>query len=260
MKETVVHVVYYIYWIFEMKAHINTLLIALAVVIAASYLADAVLKRNEADNSLFVTGLGSKDFVSDLIIWQSDISARNPDLKAAYASLAQSKNAVKDYLTKKGVQQKEIELTSIDIEKEFNNIYNENGNVIGSTFVGYKLTQSIRVESKQVDLVERISREVSELINSGIEITTNPPLYYYTKLAELKLEMIETATEDARKRAEKIADNADSELGKLKNASMGVFQIIGQNSDEEYESGGSFNTSKKNKTATITVRLEYATE
>jgi hypothetical protein len=38
---------------------------------------------------------------------------------------------------------------------------------------------------------------------------------------------------------------------------MGVFQIIAQNSSEDYSYGGSFNTNSKNKTATITIKLVY---
>jgi len=69
--------------------------------------------------------------------------------------------------------------------------------------------------------------------------------------------MIENATKDAKERAEKIAINAGSSLGDLKNASMGVIQITAKNSAEDYSWGGSFNTSSKLKTASITIRLEY---
>jgi len=38
---------------------------------------------------------------------------------------------------------------------------------------------------------------------------------------------------------------------------MGVFQITGKNNNEEYSYGGSFNTSSRLKTASITLRVEY---
>jgi hypothetical protein len=122
------------------------------------------------------------------------------------------------------------------------------------------LNQTVQIESREVDKVENISREVSELINSGIEFYSNQPQYYYTKLADLKIEMIAQATGDARQRAEKIAENAGSSVGRLKNADMGVFQIVAQNSSEDFSWGGSFNTSAKRKTATITVKLDYETD
>ena len=108
--------------------------------------------------------------------------------------------------------------------------------------------------------VEQISREITELLNQGVQLTSVPPRYYYTQLADLKIEMISKATEDARIRAEKIAENSGGQLGELQSAKMGVFQITGQNSDETYSWGGAYNTSSKNKTASITMRLEYMVE
>ena len=69
--------------------------------------------------------------------------------------------------------------------------------------------------------------------------------------------MISEATADAKERAEKIAENSGGELGDLLSADMGVFQIIGQNSNEEYSWGGTYNTSSKEKTASITMKLTY---
>ena len=69
--------------------------------------------------------------------------------------------------------------------------------------------------------------------------------------------MIAAATDDATRRAEQIAKNANTDLGGLKSAKMGIFQIIGQNSNEDYSWGGTFNTSSKEKTATITMKLEF---
>jgi hypothetical protein len=69
--------------------------------------------------------------------------------------------------------------------------------------------------------------------------------------------MIAKATEDARIRAERIAENSEAKLGDLISANMGVFQITGQNSGEDYSWGGAFNTSSKNKTASITMKLVF---
>jgi hypothetical protein len=69
--------------------------------------------------------------------------------------------------------------------------------------------------------------------------------------------MISKATEDARIRAEKIAENSGGNMGELISAKMGIFQITGQNSKEDYSWGGTFNTSSKEKTASITMKLVY---
>lgn len=114
-------------------------------------------------------------------------------------------------------------------------------------FNGYNLSQNVQIESKEVEKVENISRSVSELINSGVELYSNAPEYYYTKLAELKLEMIAEATKDTKMIAEKIAENAGASLGELKKSDLGIFQIIAQNSSEDYSWGGAFNTFSKTR-------------
>ena len=73
----------------------------------------------------------------------------------------------------------------------------------------------------------------------------------------MKLTLIETASADARTRAQRIAENAGARLGGVASARMGVFQITGANSNEEFSAGGSFNTSSRNKKARITMRIEY---
>ena len=73
----------------------------------------------------------------------------------------------------------------------------------------------------------------------------------------MKLSLIERASADARTRAEKIAANAGAKIGKVRSARMGVFQITGANTNEEFSAGGSFNTSSRNKKARITMRIEY---
>jgi len=241
-----------------MKQHLNTLLIAFAIILGAYFLGTAFKNRNKTQESIKVTGLGETDFTSNLIVWNGTFSKKNSILKDAYAELDSDREKIKDYLISKGIKSEEMVFSSITIDKEFDRSYDNYGNLTSSSFTGYKLTQSINIESSAVDKVESISRQVSELIQSGVEFYSESPQYYYTKLAELKVEMIAKATKDANNRALKIAKNSNSNLGSLKNASMGVFQIVAQNSSEEYSWGGSFNTLSKRKTASITVNLEFA--
>jgi hypothetical protein len=131
---------------------------------------------------------------------------------------------------------------------------------VGAEFVGYQLVQSIQIESKDVESIEELSRSITELLNKGVAFYSDAPRYYFTGMADLKIEMIAKASEDARVRAESIAQNSGGELGDLKSAKMGVFQITGQNSTEEYSWGGAYNTSDKQKTASITMRLDYGTK
>lgn len=232
-------------------------LIGVSMVITAFILAGAWKTTHEGKQTIKVTGLATKDFTADLIVWNGSFSQHAATLKDAYALLKGNATVIQNYLKGKGVQEKQIVFSAVDIRKEFKTLYNDKGESIGSEFDGYTLTQSVEIESNDVDRVEKLSREVTELIDAGVELSSGNPEYYYTKLADLKIEMLAAATKDARVRAEKIAENADSDIGSLKKADMGIFQITAQNSSEDYSWGGAFNTSSKRKTASITVKLEF---
>lgn len=239
------------------KNNLSYLIIATAIVISSYLFSNAFQNRNKSNDTISVTGLGKTDFVSDLIVWSGTFSRKSISLKEAYSSLDSDREKIKNYLTSKGIAPNEIVFSAVNFHKDFQTLYNENGSIRQSIFSGFVLTQTVTIQSKGVNKIEEISRQSSELINSGIEFYSNAPEYYYTKLAVLKIKMIAEATKDASTRAKSIAENADAKLGNLKKSDMGVFQIIGQNSSEDYSYGGSFNTLSKNKTATITVRLVY---
>jgi len=240
-----------------MKQYISAIIFAIAIVVAAAFLGKAYKDRNKVEGKIRVTGLGKTDFTSDLIVWEGQFKAQDRDLRQAYLTLENYRKTITKYLTQKGIDPKEIVYSAVSTNKRTRPIYSPTGVYMGDEFTGYELSQSVHIESKDVDKIEKISREITELLNQGVQFYSEPPRYYYTKLSDLKIEMISKATQDARTRAEKIAEYAGGKLGKLESAKMGIFQITGQNSTEDYSWGGTYNTSSKNKTASITMKLVY---
>ncbi len=232
-------------------------IIGLCTIVAFAIVGDAFKYRSKAMETIVVTGLAEKDFGSDLIVWSGSFSRKSLDLKEAYSTLKTDENAIRSYLLKKGVAAKNVLFSSVMINKEFNQQMNANGQYMSQEFTGYNLTQSVTVESNEVEKVDKISREIGELIQTGIEFNSAAPMFYNTKLTEVKMELLGKASADARARAETIAKNAGSSLGELKKATMGVFQITGKNSNEAYSYGGAFNTSNKYKTGSITIKMEF---
>jgi hypothetical protein len=201
--------------------------------------------------------LGKADFISDLIVWEGSFSKESANLQQAYNDLEKDKKIISDYLMSKGITAEELVFNAVNSRKDTRGKYTDDGKYIGEEFLGYVLTQSLQIDSNDVEKVEKISREITELLNKGIQFYSQAPRYYYTKLADLKIEMISKATADARIRAEQIAEHSGGELGKLISAKMGIFQITGQNSNEDYSWGGTYNTESKEKTASITMKLDY---
>ena len=233
------------------------LLIGIAIVASAWILGKAYTYKYRVQETVVVTGLGETEFISDLIVWNGYINADSKNVEAGYAQIEASKKKVYDYIVAKGIPAEAIVFQFVNVNKEYETVYTANGNWAGQRFTGYRLTQGFTVESKDVDAVENISREISSLIAQGVSIEARQPDYYYTKLDDVKLDLIEKASADARVRAEKIARNAGTKLGSVGSARMGVFQITGANTNEEFSAGGSFNTSNRTKKARITMRIEY---
>ena len=250
-----------------METRIKTsLIVGIAIVLTAFILGQSFKNRNKNLDSISVIGLGTKDFVSDEILWSGSFSVNSSDIKSAYNKIISDQRIVSDFFKSKGFQTNEFTFGAVNFEKKFREIRTESTdnqyqNKVEQIFDGYQATQTITFSAKKnpslMKNIENVSSKTAELVNSGIELTSNSIQYTYSDLPSLKQSLIENATKDANERATKIVKTADGSLGKLKTASMGVFQITGQGSTEEDSYGGNNDTYSKNKTARITVRLEY---
>ena len=187
------------------------------------------------------------------------LTAEAAEAADGYRRIEQSKRKVSDYLAAKGIDAKQVVWNFVNGDKTYQTVYSANGNYAGpQRFTGYSLRQEFSIESTDVDLVENVSREISALIAQGVSIEARQPDYYYTKLDDVKLSLIERASADARARAEKIAQNAGTGIGAVASARMGVFQITGANANEEFSAGGCVQRpASRHKEARITMRIEY---
>lgn len=239
-----------------MKESLKYLIIGLSVIISVIVLSFAITYYGRSKDTISVTGLGETTFTSDMIVWSGQLSVEAYDRQTAYKQIEADQKKVAEYLAQKGIADSEVTFSFVSADKQYASRY-EDGKYVGSYFTNYRLTQTFKVTSNDVDKVEKVSREISQLISAGIDIDSWTPEYYYTKLDDLKLTVIEEASKDARARAESIVANAGASLGKASNASLGVFQITSSTGDEEYSYGGTFNTASKEKKARITVRMTY---
>jgi hypothetical protein len=107
-----------------------------------------------------------------------------------------------------------------------------------------------------VKLTQEIANQSTSLIQNGVEIASQPPQYYYTKLNDLKLVMLGEATKDAKARAEMIAKNSGSQVGTLKSAQQGVFQITSTNSTDVSDYG-EYDLSSIVKTIKAVVTVDF---
>ena len=242
-----------------MKKHLNVIIVCVSVIICVLIFSVSIITlKTTQNNYIFVTGSATKSFVSDLIVWRGSFSKKAATSKDAFAKLRNDTAAVKNYLIKNGVNEDHIVFSSIDLNENYENEFNKEGRITKTLLAGYTLTQRVTIKSPEVDKIEKISRDITELIDLGVEFFSMPPEYYYTKLDELKLDLIAKSAENTKIRAETIVKESGAKIVKLRSANLGVFQITPENSStDSYSYGGTYDISSKNKTAFITTRLEY---
>ena len=145
-----------------------------------------------------------------------------PGLTAADEKIRADPDAVLAYLERGGVPREGVAVSSVSTDIRYG--MTEKG-AVTNRIEGFVLEQTVRVSSGDIPLVTRLARDSTGLIKDGIEFSSLPPSYYYTKLNDLKIAMLGEATKDAKTRAEQLALHSGCEVGALRSASQGVFQI-----------------------------------
>lgn len=232
------------------------MLLALANIVCVVIFSWAWLQVKAPPKTLGVTGSAKKVIQSDLIVWNCRISASNADLVKAYGALKESLAKTRDYLKAHGVPDEKITVSSVMTMKRFE--HDERGNMT-DRISSYDLAQSVEVSSTDVGPVAAVARSITDLIQDGVFLESDPPRYLYTKLAGLKIEMLAEATRDATTRAQQIASNSNAKLGALQEARMGVMQINPLHSQDVSDMGNN-DTSSFEKEVMAVVSAKFGLE
>jgi hypothetical protein len=242
----------------EKNGHLFNAGFALAVALVLSSIvgAWAYTHAKNGEQTITVTGSARKRIKSDLVVWRSAVTYQAPQLSEAYKSLSDNIPRVKQYLVSKGIPESQITISSISSSTMHakDNEGNETGQI-----TGYSLRQELEVRSNDVDKIEKVAREATELINQGILLESMSPEYLYTRLGDLKIEMLGEAAKDAKTRAQQIAASTGSKIGSVRSAKMGVMQITAADSSEVSDSGMN-DTSSLDKDITAVVNVSFAVD
>lgn len=241
--------------------------LAIAAVMSTSIVMDTYhsIKVKPEKRTIKVIGSAKKRIVSDLIEWQASIEARSPDRTAAYKMLREHREIAVKYLEGQGIKKGEIQPQSATFEEEFDvteefKVFpgaKEATRIEKRTFKGFVTRESIIVRSTDVQVVEKAAREITSLLEQGISITSGEPAYFYTRLGELKVEMLALAGKDARARADNILKSTGgADIKRLLDANMGIININPANSTETSNEGNNDRTSYEKDIITI-VRAEF---
>lgn len=188
-------------------------------------LGNAAIEFKQFDRSVTVKGLSEREYPADIVIWPIQFTAAGNDLESLYNAIELNTKKIVSFLGNNGIITDEITLSSPAITDKSAQQY---GNNARAEF-RYTASQTVTVYSKNIDTVRSVMGSLSQLGKQGIVITGGnynaQTDYIFTRLNDVKPEMIEEATKKAREVAEKFASDSRSSLGKIKRASQGQFSI-----------------------------------
>ena len=171
-----------------------------------------------------VRGLAEKEVKADHVIWPIAYRTTGNDLSALYNEIKTKNRLIIDFLTQNGIAPKEITTAAPAIGDKKTNQYNTD-----QTGDRYYVKSVLTVSTKEVDKVIQLLPRMGELLKNGIAVSSGDyetmVEYEFTSLNDIKPQMIEEATHNAREAAEKFAKDSDSDLGKIQSATQGLFSI-----------------------------------
>lgn len=194
-------------------------------------LSDGLLRFKALDRTVTVKGLSEREVPADVAIWPIKFSETSNDLGGLYAALQSKGELVRGFLIESGFGEGEISLSAPAIVDRKAQGY---GDQQGLEF-RYSGSTTVTVYTQQVDLARDAMQRLVELGKQGVAISGAEygarTEFVFTKLNEQKPEMVEEATRSAREVAEKFARDSQSQLGRIRTASQGLFSIQDRDSN-----------------------------
>lgn len=197
--------------------------LAIGLIWSGSYLKDAVQLWKQADRVVSVKGLAEQEVAADLVLWPVSFSVSADSLADLYQVIDTDRNKIRVFLKQAGFNDEELSFAAPVVQDLWANQYGEQ-----RPPSRYKADAVLLVRSQQVDLVKTTQPESAQLVSQGVLLTQSYEhkiQYIFTRLNEIKPQMIADATANARQAAAQFAKDADAEVGAIRSAQQGYFSV-----------------------------------
>jgi hypothetical protein len=226
--------------------------LAIGMAAAGWFVGDGFLRGRAADRFVTVKGVSERDVEADVAMWPIRFVATNDDLGQAQAAIKQAHRHVLGFLERQGIDPAAAEVQRLEVNDLLANPYRS-----GSTQSRYIITETLMVRSRDTKAIQKTSQAVGELVDAGVVLSSgggpsDGPTFLFTRLNEIKPEMIAEATAEARRAAEQFAKDSGSRIGAIRRASQGVFVILARD-----RAPGVMEESQPQKTVRVVSTIDY---
>lgn len=228
--------------------------IALAI-IASTFIATQGFKQiKKGPGTIYVKGAAEQEIDSDIAKWQGSVSASSQTLVEAFDKLDKDLQVLRQYLEKQNIALSEVLFSPITTTTVYERT--KEGHQTNKV-ESYLLSLDFSLTSPNIPQIALLAQQITNLIKEGLTIHSGAPQYFYSKIDALKITVLGAAAKDARLRAEELVANSGSQVGALRSAHQGVFQITPAYSTTVSDYG-EFDTSSVAKKIKAIVTMEYA--
>ncbi len=247
----------------EIEKKESTFMLIAAAILAVGILAGGYFAGHGfymsriGDRYVTVKGLAEKDVTADLAVWNVKIAKTGDMLSDVQSGIETDKKEMLSFLKAQGIEDGEIQNSQLNVTDLMAQQYRSERAEQSRFIISYSVT----VRSNDVEKVKTATEKIGDLVKKGVVLADNTGAnYIFTKLNEIKPEMIATATKNARAAAEQFAKDSGSSVGGIRRASQGVFSIETRDgAPVEYQDGATIGTESKqiDKKVRVVSTIDY---
>jgi uncharacterized protein len=229
---------------------LGLVVIGIAFVVTGFVVADAIRDVKQSRDTIKVTGSARQPITANLVNWSLAVDAKDVRPEDATRLLRTRVKAVRAFLREGGVPDSAITQPPVSTEET---TIREGGRRVPA----FLLRQSFRVSSEEIDKIETVSAAVTDLLAQGVPVSAGELEYISTRLNEARIQALTKAIQNPRRRAETIVKGIGGELGSVRSASLGVYQVTPRNSTDVSDYGIN-DTTSRDKDVTAVVAVTFA--
>jgi hypothetical protein len=205
---------------------VSALILGVSIVILSLIGSYTIFQIKAFERVVTVKGLAEKEVKSDVAIFPISFAISGNNLRSLLAEAKTKSMVVQDFFIDEGFSKDEISISLPSI--------NDNQQYNSKALYKYSVSTTLNIYTRKVDLVLKTRKKLDVLSDSDIFVSEGWIQFLFEGLNEIKPEMIEKATKNAREVAEKFASDSGSHIGKIKTASQGQFSIYDRDSNSPH--------------------------
>ena len=203
--------------------------LAIAIILGAFLLGDGLRRARMSDRAVTVRGLAEHNVTADLATWNLIFTEQGADLATARTGIDQDAQAIAGFFRRSGFPAQQVSDEGGTVSSFFDT--NRGQDIV-------TIRRRMQLRTNDVMRARQAFARQFELIRDGVAIEEGSAMVYsFTKLNEVKPGMIAAATQDARRGAERFAQDSGTSVGGIRNATQGYFSITARDGDETEGSG-----------------------